>query len=123
MQRSQVPRLLLAVAALGLLLTSVTGYVTRDRSDGGASLARNTVRIADFAYGPDVLRVPAGETVSWINDDQEPHTVTSDAGGPLDSGSIPGGGTYRARFETAGTFDYVCTIHPSMRGTIEVGSA
>lgn len=120
MARPTLPQMLLAVAAVTLVGASLFGYFTRTTGDASSGLAHNSVRIADFAYGPAAVQVSAGDTVTWSNDDDFAHTVTSGADGPMDSGEIGSGGTYRVTFDAAGSFEYVCTIHPSMRGTVEV---
>lgn len=69
------------------------------------------VDIKDFAYVPEIITVPAGTTVVWTNRDSTPHTVTADS---FDSGSLSQGQTFSYTFNQAGTFEYRCTIHPSM---------
>jgi plastocyanin len=79
----------------------------------------NQVGIDNFAFVPATLTVPVGSTVTWTNHDEEPHTVAANDG----SFHSPGMGTratYSHTFSTAGTFDYVCSIHPSMHGTVVV---
>ena len=70
-----------------------------------------TIRDSDFV--PNIAEVPIGTTVTWINDDNIQHTVTS-VSGLFDSGSIGSGETYSYKFNQAGTFEYSCTNHPSM---------
>ncbi len=55
--------------------------------------------------------------ITWTNRDSAPHTITGDN---FDSGSISQGSTFSQTFKDAGTFDYVCTIHPSMKGKVVV---
>jgi len=76
-----------------------------------------TVRIRDFVYNPSALTVRQGGTVTWVNDDTVPHTVT---GNGFDSGQIAPGGSFTFRFPSAGTFSYYCSIHPAMAGTVTV---
>ncbi|PPK65619.1 cupredoxin family copper-binding protein [Actinokineospora auranticolor] len=85
-----------------------------------APVATNTVSIKDFAFAPPLVTVKAGTTVTWTNGDTEPHTVTSNGGGPLKSPTMNSGDTFRYTFTTPGHFDYLCTIHPFMTGTVEV---
>jgi len=75
------------------------------------------VAISAFAFGPGELRVPVGATVTWTNEDPVPHTVTSDS---FDTGILDPGSTSSATFDTAGSFDYFCAIHPEMQGRIVV---
>ncbi|HSO28280.1 MAG TPA: cupredoxin domain-containing protein [Candidatus Sulfomarinibacteraceae bacterium] len=79
------------------------------------------VAIASFTFAPGNLAIPAGTTVTWTNSDSAPHSVKSTDGGFESSGTLAKGGTYSLTFPTAGTFPYVCGIHPSMQGTVTVG--
>jgi len=71
------------------------------------------------AYAPDQINVTAGTTVTWMNTDVVAHTATSDAG-TFNSGTVPPGGQFSAAFATPGTFQYHCTIHPGMVGSVVV---
>src|SRR6185503_18688190 len=75
--------------------------------------------IGDFFFRPQDVTVNAGASITWSNDGTVPegHTVTGDG---FDSGVLKHGDTYSHTFDKAGTFDYVCTLHPNMRGTITV---
>ncbi|WP_371400536.1 cupredoxin domain-containing protein [Kribbella sp. NBC_00662] len=87
----------------------------------GAAVSTNTVDIKEFAFGPQSVTVKVGTTVTWTNDDQDPHTVTSQNGsGPLKSSTLQKGDKFQYKFTKAGTFDYLCTIHPFMTGTVVV---
>ncbi len=80
------------------------------------------VEMVDFAFGPATLTVPMGSTVTWGNNGAAPHTVT-DRAGAFDSGIVDAGGTYRRTFTDPGTFNYFCTLHPQMTGTLVVTDA
>ena len=82
-----------------------------------AAHAEATVQIVNLHYKPTPLTVEVGETVTWKNEGFIPHTVT---GGELDSGRIRGGGEFSYKFTKPGTFEYRCTIHPSMLGKVIV---
>jgi plastocyanin len=84
-----------------------------------ASADSNTVVIKNFDFMPMQTTVSAGATVTWQNQDEEPHTVTSDSG-VFRSGAIDGGASYAFKFDKPGTYKYVCSIHPKMVGTIVV---
>ena len=102
---------------LGLLLALL--------ATGAAGAHENpvaTVHIKDFAFHPATLTVTAGDTVAFINDDDDAHTVTASAGA-FDSKGIDTHGRWEYRFKTAGTFGYVCALHPYMKGTIVVKPA
>lgn len=81
--------------------------------------AANQVTIDGFAFAPPNLTVPAGTTVTWTNRDEEPHTVAA-SDGSFHSPGMGTGATFAHTFSAPGTFDYVCSIHPMMRGTVVV---
>lgn len=87
--------------------------------------------LTDDAYTPNPVEINTGDTVVWVNDDITSHTATSGAsgsgptgtfGGTDDSPQIisPEGDTQSFTFEEAGEFDYYCTLHPNMVGTVIV---
>lgn len=85
----------------------------------GAAAGEPVVAVPGRFYAPQQLNVLAGQTVTWRNDDTSDHTVTSpDAG--FDSGRIGHGGTFSFTFATPGVYEYACTIHRYMKGTVEV---
>ena len=69
-------------------------------------------------YVPEVLTVTRGDTVAWINKDPFPHTVTSAKA--FDSRDIGANGSWKRTFAKAGRYDYICTLHPGMRGALVV---
>jgi plastocyanin len=83
-----------------------------------------SVSMKNIAFNPKTLTVSKGTTVTWTNDDSVNHDVTKKSGPGPDfksgSGNISSGGTYKQTFDTPGTIQYVCTIHPGMAGTIVV---
>jgi plastocyanin len=95
------------------------------KSEGsGAAEARKSVAvdIVDIDYEPREVTVAKGGTITWTHAGDLPHTVTKDDGpGPdFSSDTMSGGDTFEQTFDTAGTIDYVCKIHPQQRGTITV---
>jgi len=81
--------------------------------------AEASVTISGFAFEPQTLTVSAGTQVTWTNNDQAPHTVVSNDR-LFESPSLSRGATWSRIFNTAGTFDYHCSLHPSMTGRIVV---
>ena len=75
--------------------------------------------LGNKAYTPDELTVEVGTTVTWTNTDSMSHTSTSDAT-EWNSGIVAPGGRFSFAFQTAGTFQYHCAIHPGMVGTVVV---
>lgn len=80
------------------------------------------LRIKNFAFHPASLTVKAGTVVTVTNNDQTTHTVTATGGKPFDTGDISPGKTVTFTApKRAGTYHYICTIHPFMKGTVTVG--
>ena len=79
-----------------------------------------SVDVIDNDFDPSPLRVAVGGVVSWTNVGDLPHTVTADG---FDSGIMSPGDTFEWRFSEAGTYDYVCALHPGMDGRIVVEAA
>jgi plastocyanin len=77
-----------------------------------------SVEIKNFAFDPETVTIAVGQTVTWTNQDSVVHTVVGDGG--LDSGDLSKGDSYSKTFDTAGTFDYHCSIHPQMKGQVIV---
>ncbi len=77
------------------------------------------VTIDNFAFKPATLTVTTGQTVRFVNKDDEAHTVT-DAGKSFDSGGLDTNASWSHRFTKPGTYRYFCELHPYMIGTIIV---
>jgi len=73
----------------------------------------------DFMFTPMSVTVKAGDTVTWANKDDEPHTVVSDTG-LFRSAALDTDETYSFKFDKPGTYHFTCSIHPRMVGTIVV---
>jgi plastocyanin len=92
--------------------------LVRRPSTGPAGAPR--ADIAGFAFKPATIQVKVGTTVRWTNRDEAPHTVTASSGG-FTSKQLGKGGVYSRRFASAGTFAYLCALHPNMKGRVVVG--
>src|SRR5215218_10760577 len=80
------------------------------------------VSIKGFAFNPPNATVAPGTTVTWVNDDQAPHTATANDGA-FDSGTLQPGQSYSFTFDKPGTYAYHCNIHPDMTATVTVSGA
>ncbi len=76
-----------------------------------------------YFFGPQTQFANVGDTVTWTNGTDAPHTVTSDAGKELASDRLAQNATFEHTFTAQGTFTYHCTIHPYMKGKIVVLAA
>jgi plastocyanin len=83
-----------------------------------AKHAVHTIVIEAVAYRPAALTVKTGDMIVWVNKDPFPHTVT--AKGAFDSGTIAAGASWKHVARRAGSHDYLCTLHPNMKGTLTV---
>jgi amicyanin len=77
---------------------------------------------AGNSYNPNLIEIKVGDTVTWINSDSSPHTVTSSSSSSndsnFDSGVLRTGEAFSFTFEKEGQYSYFCTLHPSMVGTV-----
>ncbi|MER6176319.1 plastocyanin/azurin family copper-binding protein [Streptosporangium sp. NPDC001681] len=107
-------------SAIPVLPNTATAAPTR--SAPVTPVGPNSVTIKNFAFHPAALTVKAGTTVTWINQDPEPHTVTSQGQGqgPLRSAALASGARYLYKFTKPGTYKYLCSIHPFMTATVTV---
>ena len=87
----------------------------------GARPTTHTVTIEATRFDPAVLTINAGDTVLWINKDMFPHTAT--AQGPFDSGVIQPANSWQHTFTEPGAIDYICTLHTTMKGRVNIGNA
>ncbi len=78
-----------------------------------------TVTIKDDAYAPAQVSISAGQTVTFVNNDDDAHTVTSTVG-DFDSKGLDTSGVWQHTFTKPGTYKYFCELHPFMKGTIVV---
>lgn len=85
-----------------------------------AMMTENEVVIEDFAFAPATLTVSVGDTVTFTNKDLTSHTATADDGTSFDTGLLGQNESATVTFDTAGTYTYHCTPHPTMKGTIVV---
>ena len=85
-----------------------------------AAAAGPKVAIKNFTFSPASLDAKVGAPITWTNGDVAPHTVTFDDSSVGGSGNLNGGQTFELVITKAGTFPYICKIHPSMKGTVTV---
>lgn len=110
-----VPRRWSALVPLFILLPLILSFVPAADAAAG-------VTIQNFSFVPASVTVPAGATITWTNQDAAPHTATS-VDNSFDTGTLKQGQSATLTFSKPGTFNYICSIHPFMKGTITVTAA
>jgi plastocyanin len=120
--------------AVGLLLTTVLAACGSSSSGGstaapgaGATSSTSTnaasgptVTIKDFAFHPASLTVKPGTKVTFVQADSIGHNATATGANAFKTPTLSKGQSYTVTLTKAGTYNYICTIHPNMRGTIVV---
>jgi plastocyanin len=99
--------------------TEETQPQTNAPAPSGEAVRSAKVEMQDFSFEPPTVTVQVGGKVTWQNEGDAPHTATADDDS-FDTGNVESGKLQSENFKTAGTFSYICTIHPEMTGTVEV---
>jgi len=97
-------------------IISVAGFAGgQDKAQGAVE-----VKIDNFSFGPMSLTVSAGTTVTWINNDEDPHTVVSVDKMTFKSPALDTGEKYSYTFTKPGKYAYFCSVHPQMLAEVVV---
>lgn len=116
-QKNTSRALLCAISFLNLSVFALAGGM---KETDTTSSNQNRIEIKDFAFNPQTLTVKSGETVTWINRDEEPHTVVSVGKQFKKSTALDTDQTFTITAAAPGTYTYFCSVHPKMTGTIVV---
>jgi len=103
---------------LALIVVGVTAYSRHAHARTPAVYA-NEIVIQNFAFEPATLTVKAGATVTWVNRDDEPHTATA-TDKRFNSKTLENGDKFSTQFNSPGTYNYYCALHPKMTGQVIV---
>jgi plastocyanin len=82
----------------------------------------NRILIEEFLFTPNPLTINAGSTVTWVNRDDEPHTVVSNTR-MFHSGALDTNESFSFKFDEPGTYHFTCSMHPRMVGIVIVQQA
>jgi plastocyanin len=115
----------LVCMAAGLALLVGCGSdeeAAKPASSTASAKGDTTVNVASFKYMPEKLRVKAGSTVTWVNQDKAPHTAETEGGrqSGFDTGRLDLGEKRAVTLDKPGKFEYFCVYHRFMTGTVEV---
>jgi plastocyanin len=124
--RQRIGRGLATGVGLVLATLAVVPGVAGASGGGGCGgpvtdAAGTAVQIKDFCFGPTILRVATGETITFVNGDPFPHTVLGANGAWGSYDALKQGGEATYGFSEAGVYPYVCTLHVGMVGAVVVG--
>ena len=116
--KKNIAALLCGISFLNLALFAIAGEM-KD-ADGAGAATKNQIVIKDFHFTPETLRVKSGEQITWINRDEEPHTVVSVEKQFKKSSALDTDEEFTVTAGAPGTYSYFCSVHPKMTGTIIV---
>lgn len=108
-------RLLLAALPLVVILSACGGG-----DDDDAAVEPGVVIVDDNVFGPKSIEVGVGDTVTWSFEGQSAHNVVFDDD---EASELMKDGEYERTFDEAGDFDYDCTVHPGMTGSVKVSDS
>jgi len=106
-------------AAVSVLALCAAAALPTLSAIAASPAATVTVDITKFTYAPKELTIAPGTRVVWTNKDETPHTVTSNDKSFASKG-LDTGDKFEHTVATPGDFDYICTVHPFMTGTVHV---
>jgi plastocyanin len=109
--------LLISLLVIGCGSPSTSPTTSPPPQTSAGSPAVYNVAISNFSFSPQEITIKSGDMVVWTNNDSVTHTVTGSGWG---SSSLKQGETYSRTFDTVGTYEYYCTLHPSMKGSVVV---
>jgi plastocyanin len=110
----------LVVGTAAFLALGIAGAVAQQAQQQVAAVPGEAeISIQSFQFVPAILTVAPGTAVTWVNRDEEPHNVVS-PDRVFRSKAIDGGEKFTTVFDKPGTYNYICAVHPHMRGTVVV---
>jgi plastocyanin len=115
--KNKTAALLCGIAFLNLSLFAIADEMKNDENTSGK---QNKIEIRDFAFNPQTLTVKSGEKVTWINRDEEPHTIASVEKQFKKSTALDTDQEFTITAGAPGTYSYFCSVHPKMTGIIIV---
>ena len=115
--RNKKIALLCAISMVNLSVLALGGEM---KDVDNRNSKQNRIEIKDFAFNPETITVKAGEKVTWINRDDEPHTVVSVEKQFKKSTALDTDQEFTITAGAPGTYTYFCSVHPKMTGTIIV---
>jgi plastocyanin len=117
---TRTPKDKIAALLCGILLLNLSLFALGGEMKSADSTKQNRIEIKDFAFNPQKITVKSGEKITWINHDEEPHTVVSVGKKFQRSSGLDTDQEFSITAGAPGTYEYFCSVHPKMTGTIVV---
>ena len=115
-----IRRISYVLAMATMLVAILAGRQTTQAAMPAAPAAAGAqVKINNFSFTPETLKVAAGTQVTWTNSDDTPHTVVIDDK-TIKSNALDTDEKFSFKFDIAGTYSYFCSVHPKMTGKVVV---
>jgi len=115
-----ISKIRIAALLCGIGGCSVLALADEMKDTGTSGAGQNKIEIKDFAFNPQTITVKPGEKITWINRDEEPHTVVSVEKQFKKSTALDTDQEFTVVAGSPGTYSYFCSVHPKMTGTIIV---
>jgi plastocyanin len=114
LQKTKMAFLICGISSLALTVFA------DDAANTSAGSKVNKIEIKEFMFNPQKITVKSGEKITWINRDEEPHTVVSVGKKFQKSSALDTDQEYSITAGAPGTYEYFCSVHPKMTGIIVV---
>jgi plastocyanin len=119
---TKIARHIRFAAALAVAAFAVAATLPAASARAAETEVKIEVKIDNFAFAPQRIVVQAGTTVTWTNADDAPHTIVSTTK-LFKSSALDTADKFSFTFATPGTYEYFCSLHPHMTGTVVVEAA
>lgn len=117
--KNHLHRIVAGIVLLGALGWSIGSQAKAFPAAAKEKASNVEIKIDNFSFLPEQVTVAAGTKVTWVNRDDEPHTVTS-TDNKFKSGALDTGDQYSFTFTEPGSYAYYCSVHPKMIGKVIV---
>jgi plastocyanin len=115
-----IGKIKIAALLCGVTCFSVVAIADEMKDTGSSGAGQNKIEIKDFAFNPQTITVKSGEKITWVNRDEEPHTIVSVEKQFKKSPALDTDQEFMVVAGSPGTYSYFCSVHPKMTGTIVV---
>ena len=119
-KRSALALIAMSVLALAIASGASSNPTTNQSVSSSPNMNGTEVKIDNFVFNPETVTIKPGDTITWTNDDDIPHTVVASKQAFFRSKPMDTEDKYSFTFKDAGSFEYFCGLHPHMKGKVVV---